>query len=46
MCSEGSVQDLIAKPENAYGFPESEFFILFSDLSKQYFLSSIFYFLN
>jgi len=34
MCSEGSVYDLLCRPENFYGFPESQFAEFFKDFGK------------
>lgn len=31
LCSEGSVYDLLNKPENAYGFAEPKFVVFFND---------------
>jgi len=34
LCSEGSVYDLLRRPENFYGFPETQFVEFFADFCK------------
>jgi len=34
LCSEGSVYDLLCRPENFYGFPETQFVEFFFDFGK------------
>jgi len=34
LCSEGSVYDLLCRPENFYGFPEMQFVEFFADFGK------------
>ena len=34
LCSEGSVYDLLSRPENFYGFPETQFIGFFADFSE------------
>jgi len=34
LCSEGSVYDLLCRPENFYGFSETQFVEFFADFSK------------
>ena len=34
LCSEGSVYDLLCRPENFYGFPETQFVEFFADFGE------------
>jgi len=34
LCSEGSVYDMLCRPENFYGFPEAQFVEFFANFSK------------
>ena len=34
ICSEGSVSDLLSRPENFYGFPEAHFVGFFADFGE------------
>jgi len=35
LCSEGSVYDLLCRPENFYGFSETQFVEFFADFGKR-----------